>query len=41
MENKVPKDKLQKIIDRIDSIKLENTHDSGTIKRLWWGTSAT
>ena|GEM_PF-4112206 len=25
---------MQKIIDRIDSIKLENTHDSGTIERL-------
>ncbi|WP_176541456.1 spore germination protein [Bacillus sp. AFS076308] len=34
MENKVPKDTLQKIIDRINSIKLENTHDSGTIERL-------
>jgi spore germination protein len=34
MENKVPKDTLQKIIDRIDSIKLENTHDSGTIERI-------
>jgi hypothetical protein len=34
LENKVPKDTLQKIIDRIDSIKLENTHDSGKIERL-------
>jgi spore germination protein KA len=34
MENKAPKDTVQKILDRIDSIKLENTHDSGTVERF-------
>lgn len=34
MDNKVSLGILQKVLDRIDNIDIENTHDSGTIERF-------